>query len=294
MIATQQNGFFMSGTPPFFGKSDETTGDLFAKMWRARLLDAYSKRFDDVAEARFYLSMQGIDLEAVVFSLMMQETNETEFSLKDLIFSPASCGDTANGFCMLMTGRSMAAKHDKTSKSIDSLQNDMSIIFPALIRIDVPGHSYVMLCTEKKGHNIFGYIYQSNSGEGMEDNSYSLAAWLKSEKANKTNLSEHVVKLTTLIDPATQDDSKKKLYDELYCVEPIIKIERPADMNKLIQPWKKKSNIYYQIEKVNFAALLKTLTSMVAEKDAFPDKGCSLDVHIANIRESEDRPRPRL
>ncbi|KTD74138.1 hypothetical protein [Legionella tucsonensis] len=208
--------------------------DGFAYVFRKLVLSSYAKRHKSVADARLYLALSGIDLESTVKILLVMEQNGLlNTSITNSIFSPVGCGDIANTFCKMITGDEMISSEQETS-SLVHLSEELERDLPKIIRIDIPGHSYVMLACEKTSQGVLGYIYQSNVAYGMEDNSFSLAAWLMDTKSSKTNLSIHLQKLALLINPTVSNLEKANIYLKLYSAKPIVEVKIPANMQEII------------------------------------------------------------
>lgn len=224
--------------------------NYFDKAFRETILNAYEKRFDSVADARFYLTLQGVDLDtAVSMLIIMEQMGMLKNTLTNTLFSPVGCGDIANAFCKIMTGNAMLSMNRKPLLLAPLIQ-ELDKSLPTLIRMDIPGHSYIILASEKTNEDIFGYVYQSNVAYGMEDNSFSLVAWLMDPKSQKMNLSHHLHQLDKLISPSTTPDEKEAIYSELYCAQPIVPINEGADIKKIIQSFNGHPEIKYRAKKV--------------------------------------------
>lgn len=272
----------------FFQQHADAPGDLFNAKFRYMVLNAYKKKFENLSEAKLYLSLQGADLETTVSILIMMEKWDTlgGRTIKEALFTPSGCGDVTNAFCMLMTQNTMAtARYPNNRKSLAELSQEFEGVMPKIIRIDILSHSYVMLCTEKSENNIFGFIYQSNIAEGMNDHCFSLAAWLMDKGSRKTNLSEHVEKLEELLAPETSDDRKKIVYNELFMAEPLVEVITPADMDLLIAAYKKPTKAYYQAKNVDISYMIAMLEARKAANDASLDKHLTLDEYIDAVKE---------
>ncbi|HHF7367462.1 TPA: hypothetical protein ACPSKY_002596 [Legionella bozemanae] len=260
--------------------------DDFDSIFRKLVLSAYKKRYKSVADARLYLAISGIDLESTVKILLTMEQNELlNTSIANSIFSPVGCGDIANTFCKMITGDEMISSGKETC-SIVYLSEELEKDLPKIIRIDIPGHSYVMLACEKTSQGVLGYIYQSNVAYGMEDNSFSLAAWLMDSKSCKTNLSKHVQKLALLINPAVPSFDKANIYLELYSAKPIVEVKIPANMHEIISYIDENIFFRYKIKTIRTKDMLlisERIKSMTIQNPAEVQQ--SLDTYIAKMKQ---------
>ncbi|WP_133135821.1 hypothetical protein [Legionella rowbothamii] len=246
----------------FFQKDgQQLTPDDFDQYFRKLVLDSYRKRFDNVASAQFHLALQGCDLQTMVNMLLVfEKMGALEKSIEQSLFYPVGCGDIANSFCTLLTQSTLFIPHTQNPPQLPSLAKELGKHLPKLIRIDIPGHSYVILACEKTKKDVFGYIYQSNIAEGMEDNSYSLSAWLMDPRSQKINLTEHLNKVIQLINVDTADEIKAAIYQELFIAQPIVPVKNPANLNVLINHINKNPNSSrYNAEHVTPKVLISTL-----------------------------------
>ncbi|USQ13332.1 hypothetical protein J2N86_11645 [Legionella lytica] len=221
----------------FFQKdSQQLTMDDFDLYFRKLVLDSYEKRFDSVADAKFHLALQGCDLQTMVNVLLLfEKLGVLEKSIEQSLFYPVGCGDIANAFCNILTKSTLFTPLTEKPPQISSLAKKLGKDLPKIIRIDIPGHSYVMLACEKIEKEVFGYIYQSNIAEGMEDNSFSLSAWLMDARSQKTNLTKHLNKVMQLLDVGTDNEEKISIYEELFIATPIVTVKNQADLNAIIK-----------------------------------------------------------
>ncbi|MFJ1268265.1 hypothetical protein ACD661_06830 [Legionella lytica] len=246
----------------FFQKdSQQLSVDDFDQYFRKLILDSYEKRFDSVADAKFHLALQGCDLQTMVNMLLVFErVGVLEKPIEQSLFYPVGCGDIANAFCTLLTNSTLFTPLTEKPPQLPSLTKELGKNLPQLIRIDIPGHSYVMLACEKTNKEVFGYIYQSNIAEGMEDNSFSLSAWLKDHRSSKTNLTEHLNQVIQLIDADTCTQDKKKIYDALFIAAPIVPVRIPADLDVIIKHINEHPNSSrYKTQHVNPRKLINIL-----------------------------------
>ncbi|CAM2925400.1 Uncharacterised protein [Legionella steigerwaltii] len=269
----------------FFASSDHFSLDDFDSAFRKLVLSAYAKRLNSVADARLYLALCGIDLESTVKILLsMEKTGMLNTSIAEAIFAPVGCGDIANTFCKMMTGDIMiTGKKEVQSLTplIEALEKDL----PKIIRIDIPGHSYVMLACEKKTEGIWGYIYQSNVAYEMEDNSFSLAAWLMDEKSCKTNLSEHLQKVARLIDPVVSNSEKESIYLELYSAKPIVDVKVPANIKGIVSYINENMSFQYTIKSIRAIDMLhvaKRIQNIISQHPE--EQQQSLESYISRMR----------
>lgn len=272
----------------FFSRSlseSSLTVDDFDQFFRGMLLEAYEQRFNSVADARFYLKIQGMDLDtAITTFLLMEKMGSLTTSIVNSLFFPIGCGDVTNTFCSTIIGHEMYTPNEQRSNAIEDLQCKLAINLPKLIRLDIPGHSYVLLASEQKKEGVLGYIYQSNIAMGMEDNSFSLAAWLMDPKSNKTNLTEHLEKLKWLLDPRTSDSEKIMIYRKLFFANPIIPVREPADMEKIIHYIKNNPDFKYSIKKITPNVMIEALERM--KNMDINEQSQSLDEYINNIKQT--------
>jgi hypothetical protein len=246
----------------FFQKdSQQFTLDDFDQYFRKLVLDSYKKRFDSVASAKFHLALQGCDLQTMVnLLLVFEKINVLEKPIEQSLFYPVGCGDIANSVCTLLTQSTLFIPQTQKPPQLPSLAKELGKHLPKLIRIDIPGHSYVMLACEKTDKGVFGYVYQSNIAEGMEDNSFSLSAWLMDTRSQKTNLTEHLNKVIQLIDVNTLDEVKSTIYEDLFIAQPIVTVKTPADLKVIIQHINENPNSSrYKAKRVTAKALISTL-----------------------------------
>ncbi|QLZ69785.1 hypothetical protein FOLKNPGA_02584 [Legionella sp. PC1000] len=260
--------------------------DNFDSVFRKLVLSAYANRYKSVADARLYLAISGIDLESTVKILLIMEQNGLlHTSIANSIFAPVGCGDIANTFCKMITGDEMISSGKETSSLlhlIEELEQDL----PKIIRIDIPGHSYVMLACEKTSKGVLGYIYQSNVAYGMEDNSFSLAAWLMDTKSFKTNLSEHLHKLALLINPAISNLVKAHIYLELYSANPIVEVKIPANMQEIISYINENIFFKYKIKTIcakDMLLISERIKNLTIQNPSELQQ--SLDTYIAKMKE---------
>lgn len=236
-------------------------------------MSAYENRFKSVADARLYLAIHGVDLENTVKILLTMEKNDfLSTPIVNAIFSPVGCGDTANAFCKLMTGDEMIPFKNKETQSLTLLSEELENNLPKLIRINIPGHSYVMLACEKSEEGILGYVYQSNVAYGIEDNLFSLSEWLMDIRSHKTNLSQHLLKLHQLINPRVSIPEKIQIYRELYIAQPIAKVTVPADMQTIISYINENIFIRYDIREVNAKNMLSVLERLKRITNQIPEE----------------------
>lgn len=234
----------------FFPSTSRFSIDDFDSYFRKLVLDAYEKRFNSVADARLYLALCGVDLESTVkIFLAMKNSGMLHVPVSEAIFAPVGCGDIANAFCKIMTSDPMITGKGEFF-SINQLMGAIKKELPKIIRIDIPGHSYVMLACDITEEGVMGYIYQSNVAYGMEDNSFSLAAWLMDARSGKTNLSEHLYKLSRLLQPGVSNSEKGSIYLELYCANPIIEVKTPANIQEIISYINENISFKYRIKPV--------------------------------------------
>ncbi|MDR3503377.1 MAG: hypothetical protein P4L79_12440 [Legionella sp.] len=245
----------------FQNDSQQLTLDDFAQYFRKLVLDSYEKRFDSVADAKFHLALQGCDLQTMVnILLVFDKTGILEKSIEQSLFYPVGCGDIANAFCTLLTQSTLFIPRTQKPPQLPSLAKDLGKNLPKLIRVDIPGHSYVMLACEKTDKDVFGYIYQSNIAEGMEDNSFSLSAWLMDPRSQKTNLTEHLNKVIQLIDVDTFDEIKAAIYQELFIAQSIVPVNIRADLNVIVKHINENPNSSrYKAKHVTPMAIIRTL-----------------------------------
>ncbi|KTD12027.1 hypothetical protein Lgra_1485 [Legionella gratiana] len=205
--------------------ASNTNGAEFHQLYKSILCNAENNK-DSLIDANFLISIQGLPFEMVLnAALMMDNTvnkdSKDHIPVEQGLFLPIGCGYTANGFCKLMTGRNMStAIHHDLSRPITKLHDELMTNLPKLVRIDVPGHSYVMLATHQKENECYGYIYQSNVAKGTNNQAFSLVSWLKDKKCTCINLSSHITQVQQLFDPKTSIEKKKELYKELYLLTP--------------------------------------------------------------------------
>ncbi|MCW8408103.1 hypothetical protein OQJ13_03860 [Legionella sp. PATHC035] len=281
----QLYSIFMHSKSAFFASNYYFSIDNFDYVFRKIVLDAYAKRFNSVADARLYLAICGVDLESTVKILLtMEKTGLLTTPIAEAIFAPVGCGDIANAFCKLMTGDIMITGKKgilSLTPLIQALENDL----PKIIRIDIPGHSYVMLACEKKLEGVWGYIYQSNVAYDMEDNAFSLAAWLMDAKSCKTNLSEHVQKLARLINPAVSNLEKESLYFELYSAKPIVDVKVPANMKDMVSYINENMSFQYTIKSISSRDMLHVSKRIEKIVSQHPEEQFeSLESYISRMR----------
>ncbi len=259
--------------------------DHFDQAFRGMLLEAYEQRFNSVADARFYLKIQGMDLDtAITTFLLMEKMGSLTTSIVNSLFFPIGCGDVTNTFCSTIIGHEMYTPNEQKSNTIENLQRNLAINLPKLIRMDIPGHSYVLLASEQRKDGVFGYIYQSNIAMGMEDNSFSLAAWLMDPKSNKTNLTEHLEKLKWLLDPQTSDSEKIMIYRKLFFANPIVPVSDPADMEEILYYIKDNPGFKYSIKKITPKVMIEALEKM--KNMDINEQNQSLDEYINNVKQT--------
>ncbi|KTD01807.1 hypothetical protein [Fluoribacter gormanii] len=276
----------MQSKSAFFASSNDHSIDNFDSTFRKLVLRAYAKRFNSTADARLYLAICGVDLESTVKILLtMKKNNLLNISIEQAIFSPVGCGDIANAFCTLMTGDAMISSRKETlafASLGEALENDL----PKVVRIDIPGHSYVMLACEKTSQGVWGYVYQSNVAYAMEDNAFSLAAWLMDTKSSKTNLSEHLRKLARLLDPVVSNLEKEIIYLELYSANPIVEVKVPANMQEMVSYindnifFKYKTKTVCPQDMLFIAERIRNIITQDAE-----EQDQSLDAYISKMQE---------
>ncbi|PWY54307.1 hypothetical protein DGG96_17820 [Legionella qingyii] len=276
----------MQSKSAFFAPSNYYSIDNFDSTFRKLVLDAYAKRFNSTSDAKLYLAICGIDLESTVKILLtMEENNLLNISIEQAIFSPVGCGDIANAFCTLMTGDAMISPRTGTY-SIASLGEELENDLPKVVRIDIPGHSYVMVACEKTSQGVWGYIYQSNVAYAMEDNAFSLAAWLMDAKSSKTNLSEHLQKLARLLNPVVSHLEKEIIYLELYSANPIVEVKVPANMQEMISYINENIFFKYKIKAVcpqDMLFIAERIRNMITQDSEEQEQ--SLDVYLSKMRE---------
>ncbi|KTD76282.1 hypothetical protein [Legionella waltersii] len=239
--------------------------DDFDRAYREMVLFAYQNRFNRVADAKLYLLIQGINLEGIVkIYSALKLGGMLEISVRDAIFSPVGCGDVANAFCQTITGDTMNPSKSCRQQSLTELSLEIETDLPKLIRINIPGHSYVMLACEKTAEGILGYIYQSNVADGMEDNSFSLAAWLMDKRSRKTNLSMHVKLLSELLSPTVFNEKKASIYRQLYIATPIIPVKTPADMQTIISYINTCPTFNFTSKRISAEQMMKNLEQIKA------------------------------
>ncbi len=275
----------MQSKPAFFAPSNYSSLDHFDSIFRKLVLDAYKKRFNSAADAKLYLALCGVDLESTVNILLtMEKNNLLNISIEQAIFAPVGCGDIANAFCTLMTGDAMIiSKKEKTP--LPNLDKELEKNLPTVVRIDIPGHSYVMLACEKTSQGVWGYIYQSNVAYQMEDNSFSLAAWLKDVKSLKTNLSEHLRKLARLLSPSVPNLEKESIYMELYSAQPIVEVKVPANMKEMISYINENPFFKYKVKTVcaqDMLFIAERIRNIIIQNTEEQD--LPLDVYIAKMK----------
>ena len=272
----------------FFQKdSRQLTLDDFDQYFRKMMLDSYEKRFDSVASAKFHLALQGCDLQTMVNVLLVfEKMGGLEKSIEQSLFFPVGCGDIANAFCQLITQNTLFTPLTQKPPKLPSLVRELDKHLPKLIRIDIPGHSYVMLASEKTPQGVLGYVYQSNIAEGMEDNSFSLSAWLMDPRSHKTNLTEHLNKVIQLIDVDTFDEIKAALYEELFIAQPIVPVKSPANLNTLIKHINENPNSSrYKTKRVSPARMLTILQLFEQEySGSHMEQTQSLENYIEHCR----------
>lgn len=276
----------MQSKSAFFTSPNDFSIDNFDSIFRKLVLSAYAKRFNSAADARLYLAICGVDLETTVKVLSTMEKNGLlNTSIVNAIFAPVGCGDIANAFCNMMTGDAMISSAKETY-SLAGLCEELEKDLPKIIRIDIPGHSYVMLACEKTARGVLGYVYQSNVAYGMEDNSFSLAAWLMDSKSFKTNLSEHVQRLTQLLNPVVSNSEKEAIYLELYSARPIVEVKTPANIQELISYVNKNIFLKYKTKSVRAQdmSLISERIRQIITQDA-EEAEQSLDIYISKIKE---------
>lgn len=269
----------------FFPSHQHFSIDSFDNAFRRLVLSAFMKRFNSVADARLYLAICGIDIELTIKILLsMEKTGILDTPISEAIFAPVGCGDIANALCRLITGDEMITVKSE-AQSIIELSKALQENLPQIIRIDIPGHSYVMLAYEKTSEGIWGYIYQSNVAYGMEDNTFSLAAWLMDAKSYKTNLSEHLQKLAQLMEPTVSNSVKETIYFELYCAKPIIDVKTPANIQKIISYMNENLSLKYKIRAVGAKDMLLVAERIQRIISQHPEEQQqSLDSYISKIR----------
>lgn len=274
-------------TPTFFPPPPANLHE-FDRAYRELVLGAYEQRFASVADAKLYLAIQGVDLETTVSILLMMEAEDClTKSVLNSIFSPVGCGDTANAFCYFMTEDSMNTL-SKDSQSPGQLAKDLTNNLPKLIRINIPGHAYVMLASEQTPAGVLGYIYQSNVAEGMEDNSFSLVAWLYDPKSQQTNLTIHLEKVQRLLNPHTLRSEQEMIYRELYFAQPLIDVQIPANLEIPLNYLRESPRFNYQIKEINAANMLHVLASIQREnQQPIDEPKQSLDAYIQNMKETQ-------
>lgn len=247
---------------PLFFPSPPFTIDDFDKVYRELILNTYEQRFVSVADARLYLAIQGVDLDTLIQILLAMEEAEEESLTKpviDSLFSPCGCGDTANAFCKILTGNEMIPHRSKSPNTIEQLLSTLGDNFPKLIRLDIPGHSYVMLASELIAEEVYGYVYQSNIAQGMEDNSFSITAWIKDPKSCKTNLTVHLQKVQQLLAPQTPKNIQASLYRELYFAEPIVPVVEEAYLDIILDSISEDPCFFYTIKSVSALSMFYVL-----------------------------------
>lgn len=277
----------MQSKSAFFASSNHCSIDSFDDAFRKLILGVYARRFNSVADARLYLAICGIDLETTVKILLtMKKNGLLNTSIVNAIFAPVGCGDIANAFCKMTTGDEMIAIKRNKVQSFAHLYEALEGDLPKIIRIDIPGHSYVMVACEKAPQGILGYIYQSNVAYGMEDNSFSLAAWLMDTKSSKTNLSEHLQKLARLLNPSVSNSEKESIYLELYTAEPLIDVKIPANMQEIISYINENIFLKYNIKTVHAKDMLLITERIkrIATQNAEEEQQ-SLDTYISKMTE---------
>ncbi|WP_454781812.1 hypothetical protein [Legionella sp. WA2022007384] len=275
----------MQSKSAFFATTNYSI-DNFDSTFRKLVLGAYAKRLNSATDAKLYLAICGVDLESTVKILLtMEKNNLLNIPLKQAIFSPVGCGDIANAFCTLITGDAMIISKKETH-SLASLDEELENDLPKVVRIDIPGHSYVMVACEKTSHGVWGYVYQSNVAYQMEDNSFSLAAWLMDAKSFKTNLSEHLRKLARLLNPSVSNLEKELIYLELYSAQPIVEVKVPANMKEMISYINENLFFKYKTQAVSVQDMLfiaERIRNIIIQNADEQEQ--SLDVYISNMQE---------
>ncbi|KTD40496.1 hypothetical protein [Legionella parisiensis] len=281
----------MQSKSTFFTSShyEVSSIDNFDSIFRKLVLSAYKKRYSSVADARLYLTICGIDLESTVKILLAMEKNGLlNTSIANSIFTPVGCGDVANTFCKMMTGDEMISS-GKETYSLEYLGEELEKDLPKIVRIDIPGHSYVMLACEKTSVGVLGYIYQSNVAYGMEDNSFSLAAWMMDSKSCKTNLSIHLQKLALLMHPAVPSMDKANIYLELYSAKPIVEVKIPANMQEIVSYIDENIFLRYKIKTLcakDMLLIADRIKNMTMQNPAELQQ--SLDTYITKMEEEQE------
>lgn len=273
----------------FFDDSNQKiTLDDFDHYFRTLLLDAYKKRFNSAADAKFYLALQGMDLDIMIsIFIPAEKTGLLNTSIANALFYPVGCGDITNSFCTMMVEDSLFTPRTGNPPPLSKLLFELEKNLPKLIRIDIPGHAYVMLASEKTNQGVLGYIYQSNIAEGMEDNSFSLATWLMDPKSHKTNLTQHLQQVNRLLEVETSCEEKCSIYRELFFAQPTVAIKVPANLNEIIKNLNDQTNISrYKVKEIDPQTMIATLQLFEKEfKNLFAELKQSLDDYIQQIKE---------
>lgn len=230
-----------------------------------------------------YYSLMGLELE-IIWDSVIGQTLESSLEEAIQFALPApSCGAAANAVGELFCDEAACARLMQNAKlgkffSVAEFDADIRFAakkdsFPLLVRISLAEkqqkgflscHDYILYITHlSERDELMGYVYQSNIADGMEDNAFSLLAWLQDEtKSVEQNLQWHLNDLHHFL--RTENDIERAaLYEKLYFCRPIVKVEKPADLSQLTHH--KAFMCTYTIVPVNVDAALRKITVLTED-----------------------------